>query len=246
MPISLFGYDPKSRVEDSIGSACNFKHTFGGNADDFGIRYTDAPLPLHLVYRLDLSDPLIPLDLPNLSFLSLLYCFNYDSTCCYQVISDTEVRLITPGEQECFFPPWEAPEAFSLEKTSFSAKRYDPTRADDVMDWKGVYGWDELSEDQRKIALDLASERTFLTREDGPDDDWTYADVIRSMYHPPFSQSRPYHSCGNPDCNDDRLRVIALQHNVVSAELIWPGKHIQTIWEMCEGCQCIVASNQCG
>ena len=59
------------------------------------------------------------------------------------------------------------------------------------MAWKGVFGWDELVGDERKRALDLARERTSLSKHDGPDDDWSYEDVIRSMYDPPFAQSRP-------------------------------------------------------
>lgn len=245
MPLSLFGYSPKSRIEDAIGSQCGFSHTFGGNAADFGIRYTHTPLPLHLIYRLDLSDPLIPVALPGINFLPLLYCFNYGSDCCYQVVSDAEVRLLAPVEQEYYFPPWEAPDAFERANTSFVPKPYDATNANDVMDWKGVFGWDKLSDYERERALNLARERTSLTREDAPDDDWTYEDVIRNMYDPPFAQSRPYHSCGNPDCSNDRLRVIALQNDVVSRELIWPDKYVQTTWEMCETCHAIVASNQC-
>ena len=245
MPLSLFGYEPKSRAEDSIGAKPGFDHTFGGDAAQFGIRFTDAPLPLHLIYRLDLRDPLIPITHPQASFLPLLYCFNYGSECCYQVVSDTEVKLVTPKQQEYYFPPWEAPKTFSLSKTSFTSRPYDASNADDVMAWKGVFGWDELVGDERKRALDLARERTSLSKHDGPDDDWSYEDVIRSMYDPPFAQSRPYNSCENPDCSDDQLRVIAIQDDVVSSELIWPDSYVQTIWEMCESCHCIVASNQC-
>ncbi|MEO1530452.1 MAG: hypothetical protein AAFX06_34115 [Planctomycetota bacterium] len=245
MPLSLFGFNPKSRVEDAIGIKGNYGHTVGGNAADFGIRYIDAPLPLHLVYRLDLRDPLVPLACPGINFFPLLYCFRYGAECCYQVVSDSAVRLLTPGDQEYYFPPWEAPDSFSMMQTTLAPQTYDATNADDVMQWKGVFGWDELSDDERGRALDLARRRTSLSREDGPDDDWTFEDVIRCMYDPPFAQSRPRNSCGNPDCADDRLQVIALQDDVVSSELIWPDKYVQTIWEMCDSCHCIVASNQC-
>jgi hypothetical protein len=245
MPLSLFHYTPKSRVEDCIGSESKHAHTFGGHSREFDLAFTNAPLPLHLIYRIDLRDPLVPFSLPNIDFLPLLYCFNYGTDCCYQVVSNTELKLVHPVEQEYHFPPWDAPESFPRQSTSFSPKPFDPTNADDVMDWKGVFGWDELTGNERERALDLARERTSLTADDGPDDDWTYEDVIRSMYDPPFAQSKPYNSCENPDCEDDRLQVIALQDNVVSSELIWPDKFVQTIWEMCSSCHCITVSNQC-
>ena len=245
MPLSLFGHNPQSRVEDCIGSRSEHAHTFGGHSRDFQLEFVNAPLPLHLIYCLDLRDPLLPFTLPGCNFLPLLYSFNYGTECCYQVVSDTKIVLLHPSETENLYPPWAAPEFFPIQSTSFSPKSYDPTNADDVMNWKGVFGWDGLGGHERDRALELAKERSSLTIEDGLDDDWTYADVISSMYDPPFAQSKPAHSCENPDCTHDQLQVIALQDHVVPSELIWPDKNVQTIWEMCNSCLCITVSNQC-
>ncbi len=245
MPLSLFGYNPITRVEDCIGFESGHAHSFGGHSSDFDLEFMNAPLPLHLIYRLDLRDPLIPFLVPGVDFLWLLYCFNYGTACCYQVVSNTKIKLVYPRAQNAHFPPWDAPETFPHQPLSFSQKTFDPTNADDVMNWKGVFGWDELSGNERERALDLARQRSSLTAEDGPDDSWTYFDVIRSMYNQPFAQSKPYNSCENPDCENARLRVIALQDKVVSSELIWPDEHVQTIWEMCSTCHCITVSNQC-
>ena len=245
MPLSLFGYNPKSRVEGSIGTESKSTHTFGGQTSDFDIVLADAPLPLHLIYRIDVRDPLVPFWLPGVRYLPLLYCFNYGTECCYQVLSDTNIKLLHPCKKAKYFPPWEAPNSFPRLALSFSQQPYDPTNADDVLNWKGIFGWDELTENERERALDLVRERTSLTADDGPEADWTYADAIRSMYHPPFAQSKPYNSCGHPDCEDSQLRVIALQDNVEESEMIWPDPGVQTIWEMCSSCRCITVSNQC-
>ena len=245
MPLSLFGYTPKSRAEDSIGTTSEHLHTFGGHFHDFEISSKNAPMPLHLIYRLDLRDPLVPVSIPKTDFLPLLQCFRYGTECSYLVHSDTEIELISPGEQEYYFPPWEAPESFPRQTTSFTPKPFDPLNANDVMDWKGVFGWDELTGEERKRALIMARERSWLTEEDCVDEDWTYEDKIGCMYHPPFAQASPNNSCSNPDCSNDRLQVIALQDEAVSAELIWPDEYVQTIWELCRSCHSITVTNQC-
>lgn len=246
MPLSLFGYRPKSRFEDRIGFESKHAHTFGGQASDFGIEFADAPLPLHLIYRVDLRDPMVPIELKCADFLPLLQCFNYGTECCYQIKSDTEIKLIKPQKQERYFPPWEAPATFKKQSTSFAQQSFDPTNADDVMNWKGVFGWDELVESERERAIELARQQTSLNvEENAPDSTWTYADVIDCCYDPPFAQSRPGNRCKNPDCDNDSLRVIALQNDVVADELIWPDEYVQTIWQMCTSCDCVTVSNQC-
>ena len=113
------------------------------------------------------------------------------------------------------------------------------------MNWKGVFGWDELKGDERKRALDMARQLTTLDENDAPDSDWSYGDVIDSMYDPPFAQSSPYTTCENADCDNNRLRVIAIQDEAVPMELIWPDKYVQTVWEMCSSCHCVKVTNQC-
>ena len=245
MPLSLFGYIPKSRFEDCIGTESKHDHTFGGHPSDFGLSSINAPLPLHLIYRIDLRDPLVPFSLPNTNFLPLLYGLNYGTDCCYKIRSDTEFELVHPGVQEYYFPPWEAPESFPRKSTSFSQEVFDPTNADDVMDWKGVFGCDQLNSKERERALDMARERSWLSVNDAPSDDWTYEQVIDSSFDPPFAQSRPYNLCKTPDCKKSELSVIALQDNAVPDELLWPDEYVKTIWQICSTCQCITVSNQC-
>ena len=245
MSLSLFGYDPKCRIEDNIGSVSNHAHTFGGDASDFELSFANAPLPLHLIYRIDLRDPLVPFSLPDSDFLPLLYCFNYGTDCCYLVNSNSEIILLHPGEQEHYWPPWEAPKTFLPQTTSFSSKKYDAKNADDVMDWKGIFGWEELGTKERNRALELAKELTHFSFEDYPKDDWTYETAVECMYEPPFVQGEPGNNCRNPNCKKSGCRVIALQHEPTTSELIWPDEYVQTIWQMCDSCHSICVTNQC-
>ena len=243
MPLTLFEHDSKSIVRDEIGRSGDFAHTFGGDPIDFELRFVDAPMPLHLIYRIDLSDPEIPLDVPGVRWLPLLYCFNYGTECCYQVLSDSEVVLLSPLNQEHHWPPWDAPKSFPLNQTCFSRVPYDPRDANDALSYKGIFGWDELDRDELDKALILARDWCSYT-EDGPDPDWTYEDVIRCMYEPPFVQGAPDNPCKNPSCDNRRCKVIATQDTVVDSELIWPSPYVQTIWEFCNACNSIIATNQ--
>lgn len=243
MPLSLFGHQPKVHFQDKIGTSSAYDHTFGGKPEDFGLRFVNIRLPLHLIYRLDLSDPSVPIELPGIDTLPLLYPFHYDSNCCYRVLSNIEVELVSPDGNGYLSPPWDAPKSFPRSDTSFTRKPYDPTVAEDALRWKGIFGWKELSRKEKDRALELVQQMTDLSIEDMPDDDWTYEQVIHNMYESPFSQGRPLGSCMNCEARD--MSVIALQDEPVPRELIWPDKYVQTIWQECESCHCISVTNQC-
>ncbi len=245
MPLTLFEHNSKSIVRDDIGQNGDFAHTFGGDPADFGLFFIDAPMPLHLIYRIDLTDPEVSLDVPGVRWLPLLYCFNYGTECCYQVSSDSEVVLLSPFNQEHNWPPWDAPESFPLAQTCFSRVPYDPRDPNDALSFKGIFGWDELNRQQLDKALILARDRCSYSEEDGPDPSWSYEDVISCMYEPPFVQGAPDNQCMNPSCDNHSCKVIAIQDHAVDSELIWPSCFVQTIWEICETCNSIIATNQC-
>lgn len=126
MPLSIFGHNPKTVSQDCIGSKSKFDHTFGGRAEDFGIEFEKSPLALHLIYRLDLADPELPCFGDTIDFLPLLQCYNYGTECCYKVLSDHRIELLSPVDKDYYFPPWDAPESFVLRTTSFTRLKYDP------------------------------------------------------------------------------------------------------------------------
>ena len=244
MPLKTFGYSPKRIACDTIDSISKYEHSFGGSLKDFGIEVVDAPLPLHLIYRLDLADPLLSIALPGVNFLPLLFPFSYGCECGYTVRSDVLVEFHQFYKEAS--PPWDAPLEFPRSKTSFTIEQYDPRDVKHALSYKGVFGWGELSPADRKIAVKLAAKTYGLSRADAPDDDWDLESVVECMCYPPFVQRGvPLGICLNPSCDSNaEMRVIAIQDKCVPQERIWPSEYSQTIWQSCPSCGSIHVSNR--
>ena len=244
MPLKIFGHAPKKIAVDAIGSPSTFQHSFGGLASDHGIVFTNSP-PLQLIYCLDSNDPLIPAFVPHTRFLPLLFPFGYDMQCSYSVLDGNKICLHSDLEA----PAAEPVEPFAAQPTAFEYVPYDPTNWKDAFSFKGVFGWDDLSEHDRMKAVEYAVETYGITKEEyGPDPDWELEDIVRCMFDPPFAQlTAPLGACGNPACRHDELVVIAFQSECHdSREQIWGNNpYPQTVWQLCEKCRCIDVSNQC-
>ena len=252
MPLSLFLFSPKTHLVGEVersGRAGKFGHTFGGTCEQFDLQIENTASNIHLVYRIDLSDPAIPLKSPSVNYLPLLYCFAGQLECSYLVLPGNKVKILDPisdvGE-----PPFEVPRSFPPAVISFAKQHYDPTNADDVMQLKGVFGWDELSKSEKARALELARSLSSLTESDGIDENWTYETVIDCMYEPPFAQGDPVERCKNPDCEKSDpevtqwMNALAIQTKPVADELIWPDEFVQTLWMTCSACGSITALNR--
>lgn len=250
MPLSYFSHQPKQHWEDEIGKSGKYKHTFGGSLFEHGIEIPKASFPLHLIYRLDLSDPAISIDIPDVKFLPLLHAVTYACDCSYRVISDKEIELFDPLDKEHLYVAHEAPDKFPSAPTSFARQPYDPTIAEDALKLKGVFDWEELNKKEKDRALELVKKISHLTVKDGIDETWTYETVIDCMYEPPFVQGSPLERCKNPQCKgseDDWLLTIAIQNHATVAEGIWGDNsgYVQTIWVMCDKCHSITTLNRC-
>lgn len=220
--------------------------------EQFGFEVKDSPAPLHLIYRIDLSDPLVSIEFPGVDFLPLLYCHIFAGQCSYVVEPENSVKLLCPHEPELFHPEWEGPDAFPFSRTMLVRQKYDATVAEDALALKGVFDWNELSQSEKDRALELAKGISQLTLEDAIDESWTYETVIDCMYEPPLVQGDPLERCQNKACvnfeNDDSpwLKIIAIQDDATDQEQIWPdGAHVQVIWLMCPDCQSITVLNRC-
>lgn len=85
------------------GSAGEYEHTFGGDFGYVGRIPEGCSGPVHLLYRLDLSDPVLPLNVveSEFRFLPLLFAFGYDaSPMLYRARSDTEVEIYSVESSE--------------------------------------------------------------------------------------------------------------------------------------------------
>jgi hypothetical protein len=92
----------KVRIRFDFGSTIvrgkpgSYGHTFGGDIRYGGTVPAGCSAPVHLLYRLDLSDPALPFTVDSeFKFLPFFYAFSYDaSPMSYRVLSDHEIEIL--------------------------------------------------------------------------------------------------------------------------------------------------------
>lgn len=70
-----------------------FNHTFGGETPYEGAVPAGGEHPIHLLFRLDLTDPNISIDLGPVRYLPLFYPFQYGASIVYRVHSDSRIQI---------------------------------------------------------------------------------------------------------------------------------------------------------
>jgi hypothetical protein len=212
MPLSLFHHKRLWHHREVVGQRNEYGHTVGGDLPSFGIHCENLQSPPHLLYRLNLADPAIDMDLPGIQWLPLCYGFAYaayEGTFIYKVLSDSEIRVIAPhdAEYDPNFPYENFPRSFSQQSLIFERQQYDPTVAEDALSLAAVFGVEQLSEAEMQRAIRIVEETSGLFREwGGPGTpgkdfpDWSREELVRYQYKEPFAQGPPSKSCENPDC----------------------------------------------
>ncbi|HZL87240.1 MAG TPA: hypothetical protein VFB96_02595 [Pirellulaceae bacterium] len=205
MPLSLFDHKLLAVYRERANVADDFGHMFGGTASENGIRFVNLEEPLHLIYRLNLADPAVAVDLPGLKWLPLCYGFAYaayDGTIIYRVLSDTEIELIAPQDPhyDPHFPYEDHPPLFPRSPVSFARQPYDPTIAEDALRLAAVFGVDRLPEAEMQRAVAIAEKQGLIADWRATFADWSPENIIRCGYKEPFAQGAPLKSCDNPSC----------------------------------------------
>ena len=171
---------------------------------------------IHLLHRLDLTDPAIPFAIPGVRWLPFYYCFDFR-------VNDLGYRLISDDELVTFFPEddpnvtdheeWpgeEYPQEFPKYGIRVAAHDYDPNDLEDAYRWAGVFGIGKLSKHDR-----AAAKRRVAGLMDGlgfevPQTEEEFDEALSS----PFVQGKPDSPCLNPKClnrkKKGRLTPIAL------------------------------------
>lgn len=227
MPLSLFNPETLRCFRETAGGD-EFDHTFGGDPTAKGIRFVNVERPLHLLYRLNLADPAVGIELPGVAWLPLCYGFGYAAhhgEMIYRVINDSEIELIAPADAEFDpdFPYENYPANFPESPLRFAAQPYDPTRAEDALSLAAIFGIDHLPEPEMQRAIQLVEkERLFDEWRTEMFSDWSDADYIRCMYKEPFMQGAPSKSCDNPSCTAE-IAYRAEPHSITIPEDLYPG-----------------------
>lgn len=277
MTLSLIDHATLSVFREKTGVADDFGHSFGGSPESVGIRFANIRQPMHLLYRLNLADPAVAVELPGVTWLPLVYGFSvhvYEGELIYRVVNDSEIQLITKLD-----PNWEPeypydgyPMAFTKTSVSFAKQKYNPTVAEDALQWSGILGVEHLPDSEIQRAVKIL-------QNDGTTE-WS-PEEIRNEHQAPFMQGAPSKSCENPTCTakviehveeyeqpvvdpyvrkmlgrdtytaggydirEDSMRVFAFHQPTANDDIIWDDPYVQLVFEICDCCKCIRVSNQC-
>lgn len=229
-----------------------YGHSFGGKHDRRGASRDDCNgILIHLLHRINLRDPSVPIQIPGISWLPLYYVFDFRANDLgYQLTSDDSLQSFFPSDDKHVttresWPSKDYPPEFPASDVSIFECQFDPTDPEDAYMWAGVFGVSKLS----------ASDRELVKRRVERDCEYTYdfTDATEEEYDDamcfPFMQGKPDNRCLNPDCGNHglngQLDVIALvPPEPVSGVSLWGGSDVQLIFELCPLCDTIRSSNQ--
>ncbi len=164
MPLRLFGYEPKRISLDAIGTSDRFRHSFGGTHEDYGIRFKNADPPLHVIYWLNLLITGADFDGRHIAFATAVpFCLRHELWVLHRL--HNEVTFYRHHDELC--PPWNAPRYFHAKSTSFTLEAYTPQDPVDALNYKGVFGWEELTDVDRDSAIRIAVEKYRISPDEG-------------------------------------------------------------------------------
>jgi hypothetical protein len=248
----LFGDD---RIAMATSGRSKYRHTFGGPQDRKGTSREDCNgILIHLLHRLDLTDPAIPISIPGIRWLPLFYCFDFRANDLgYRLISDDELVTYFPKDDPNVtdhesWPEDDYPLEFPRSSIKIAPYDYDPTDLDDAYTWAGIFGIGKLSKRKQAAAKRRVARLWDLGGLAVPETEKEFEEALLS----PFMQGKPDGPCLNPKCSNRKkrgeLRTIAM----MPAEPVkgvhtfgrWGGS-TQLIFQMCPKCHTIRVSNQC-
>jgi len=243
------------RIATATSGRSKYGHTYGGPHDRKGTSREDCNgILIHLLHRLDLTDPAIPITIPGVRWLPFYYCFDFRANDLgYRLISDDELVTYFPTDDPNVtdheeWPDEDYPLAFPKSNINIAAYDYDATDLEDAYRWAGVFGISKLSKRNLAAAKKRVAELTaglglgvLETEED-------FDEALSS----PFMQGKPDTPCLNPKCSDRKKRGQLIPIALMPAEPVmgvhtfgrWGGG-VQLIFRMCPKCYTIRVSNQC-
>jgi hypothetical protein len=247
----LFG---DHRIATATSGECEYGHSFGGPPDRKGTSREDCNgILIHLLHRLDLSDPAIPVAVPGVRWLPLYYCFDFRANeLGYRLISEEEMVTFFPEDdpnvsQAESWPYADYPTEFPRSSIKVVAYDYDPTDLDDAFRWAGVFGIGRLSDRNRTAAKERTAELMDGLGLGVPETEEEFEEALSG----PFMQGKPDGPCLNPTCANYRKRGQLTSIALMPAE---PVKGVTTfgplgggvvlVFQLCPKCHTIRVSNQ--
>lgn len=232
-----------------------FGHTFGGPHDRKGTsRKKCGGILIHLLHRLDLTDPAIPFTIPGVRWLPIYYCFDFRATALgYRLISDDRLETFFPAydphvtEHESW-PGEDYPLVFPRSDIAIGAFPYDPTNLDDAFAWCGIFGIEKLSKRNQTHVRKRIAKDADLFGFAIPETDEQFREALSH----PFMQGKPNSTCLNPKCPNHEVRGQLSTIALVPAEPVngvhtfgTLGSGVRLIVELCNRCWTLHVCNEC-
>jgi len=204
---------------------------------------------IHLLYLLNTDDPLLGVQIPNVQWLPLYYCFDFG-------VPQLGYRLTSDNGADVFFRPKQsnglAVESYPDENFKLAFPRadielfelpYDPSDPSDARSLAGIFGLERLSPSDLEDVLDREAQEIYRSgRQLMP------GESIRDYLTEPFWQGKPNNTCPNPACGKTALDVFALipSEPVPDVQVFGrDGDFVRLIFELCRECHAINVSNEC-
>jgi hypothetical protein len=135
------------RIAAATSGPSKFAHTFGGPPDrKGGSREQCNGILIHLLHRLDLTDPSIPIAIPGIRWLPFYYCFDFRvNDLGYRLVNDDVMIVYFPKDDPHVteneeWPQENYPQEFPKSRIKISSHPYDPTDIEDALSWAAVIG----------------------------------------------------------------------------------------------------------
>jgi hypothetical protein len=168
----------------------------------------------------------------------------------YQVVSDTEVKILRQVEKRAWdgFPSKNFPATLPARPMDLLEAEYDRDCPQDVFLWSGVFGVESRTPKQFKALVKFVVKHGLY---DPECTDESAEEYMREGTNSPFLQGVPNDPCPNPKCRRRRKRsalrpfAIFQEDDATNMKKLWDGGDVQVIYQICPECQSILATNQC-
>jgi hypothetical protein len=248
MYLGLFQQRKRLIYRGIRGEDSEFGHTFGSSIGYEGLAPGGRQPSLHVLFRLNTSDPGVGIELQSAKWLPLICAIRFGACdVTYRVVSDSKIEILNLESKAWKgFPYPDYPKKLAPEPVSLRRYAYNADKPLDVLFYGGILGYRALTAKQFDNVIDFVKRKKLWdSRIDGSPEEY-----VRKNDRP-FSQGAPDSACRNPACKrhgkKGAMRTFALfQEATERLKVLWgPCCDLQIIYQFCPTCQAIHTTNQC-
>lgn len=218
-----------------------YGHTFGGEPGYRGTIPAGGSKAVHLLFRLNLRDSLMPIRLGDLQWLPLFYPFHYDACGMgYRVVSETEIKILmieTTTQSVSDFPYADYPDSFPLAPVDLAPISYDEVKALALREFRDRHSlFSKIRQEDQDVIRTLAAECTRI-----------------GLVQPLIQDWPRLKRCPDPLCMAHKegwpqpVLFCTVWNEPIEGVDVWhaDGEPIQILYQVCIDCGSILTHNQC-